>query len=182
MNTTINEAISRKRKTDINKPISLNTHLISKRTKPYITTIPSNDQAAALTFVSNHTHTTTHTNLSTIFMLIPEVRLFFCFVLSFLFSMTFFFCGIRQIGWFLFRIGSKRSEMWYRQIFCIKYARNAVQRKILDKTRSAPNFSYHISGIPLPIEQKLVEQDASDNEEWERGTILENKELQRKWS
>lgn len=110
MNTAINEAISRKRKTDISKPISLNTHLISKRIKQYITTIPMSDHAVGLTFVSNHIHITTHTNLSTDFMLIPDVRLFFCFVISFLFSMTFFFCGIRQIGCFLFRIGSKRSE------------------------------------------------------------------------
>jgi len=87
----INEVIRMKKKTEIRMPISLNTHLISKRTNQYTTTIPKNDHAAALTFVNNHTHATTHTNLNTNFMLIPDVRLFFCFVLSFLFSMTFFF-------------------------------------------------------------------------------------------
>lgn len=91
MNTTINEAISRKRKTDISKPIRRNTHLISKRINRYITTIPMSDHATGLTFVSSHIHTTIHTNLNTNFMLIPDVRLFLCFVLSFLFSMTFFF-------------------------------------------------------------------------------------------
>ena len=85
MNTTINEAISRKRKTDIANPIRRNTHLISNRTNRYTTTKPNNDHAATLTFVSNHTHTTVHANLSTNFMLIPEVRLFLCFVISFLF-------------------------------------------------------------------------------------------------
>jgi hypothetical protein len=62
--------------------ISLNTHLISKRMKQYITTMPNNIHATGLIFVNSHTHTTTHTNLSTNFMLIPEVRLFFCFVVS----------------------------------------------------------------------------------------------------
>ncbi len=95
----------------MSKPISLNTHLIRKRTKQYMTTSPISDHRTGLTFVRSHIHTTKHSNLSTNFMLIPEVRLFFCFVLSFLFSMTFFFCGIRQIGCFLFRIGGKRSEM-----------------------------------------------------------------------
>jgi len=66
--------------------IRQNTHLIRKRTKQYATTRASNDQTAGLTFVNSQTHT----NLSTNFMLIPEVRLFFCFVISFLFSMTFF--------------------------------------------------------------------------------------------
>jgi hypothetical protein len=89
MNTAIKEAISRKRKTEIRMPISLNTHLISKRTNRYINPIANTDHTAILTFVSSHTHVTTHTNLNTNFMLIPEVRLL-CFVLSFLFSMTFF--------------------------------------------------------------------------------------------
>jgi hypothetical protein len=52
----------------MSKPISLNTHFIRKRTKQYIATIPNKDQAAGLTFVSNHTQTTIHTNLSTNFM------------------------------------------------------------------------------------------------------------------
>jgi len=64
----INAVISRKKKTEIRMPIILNTHLISKRTNQYTTTIPKNDHAATLTFVSSHTHTTTHTNLSTNFM------------------------------------------------------------------------------------------------------------------
>jgi hypothetical protein len=68
MNTTINETISRKRKTEMSKPISLNTHFIRKRTKQYIATIPNSDHAAGLTFVSNHTQTTIHTNLSANFM------------------------------------------------------------------------------------------------------------------
>ena len=68
MNTTTNEVIRMKKKTEIRMPISLNTHLINKRTNQYIITIPNNDHAVGLTFVSNHTHTTTHTNLSTNFM------------------------------------------------------------------------------------------------------------------
>jgi hypothetical protein len=64
----INEVISRKKKTEIRIPIILNTHLISKRTNQYTTTIPKNDHAAALTFVSSHTHTTTHSRISTNFM------------------------------------------------------------------------------------------------------------------
>jgi len=72
-------------------PISLNTDLISKRTNQYATTKANNDHTAGLTFVNSQTHTTTHANLSTNFMLIPDLRLFFCFVISFLFSMTFFF-------------------------------------------------------------------------------------------
>gem|GEM_PF-4992990 len=103
----IKETISRKKKTEISSPISLNTHLIRKRTIQYAITKASNDHTATLTFVSNHTPPTIHTNLNTIFMLIPEVKLFFCFVLSFLFSMTFFFCGIRQIGCFCFVLAAK---------------------------------------------------------------------------
>lgn len=133
----INEVISRKRRTDRSNPKRLNINLISKRIKQYITTIPNNDHAAGVTFVSSQIHTTIHANLSTNFMLIPEVRLIFCFVLSFLFSMTFFFCGICQVGCFLFRIGGKRSEMWIREIFCTKYARPTGKRKILCKTRRA---------------------------------------------
>jgi len=48
----INEVISRKKKTEIRMPISLNTHLTSKRINQYITTIPKNDHAAALTFAN----------------------------------------------------------------------------------------------------------------------------------
>jgi len=77
MNTTINEMISRKRKTEINKPISLNTHLIRKRTIQYATPKASNDHTIGLTFVNSHMQATIHTNLSTNFMLIPDVRLFF---------------------------------------------------------------------------------------------------------
>ena len=128
MNTTIKEAISKKRKTEIRMLISLNTHSISKRTNRYIITIANNDHTAALTFVSSHIHAITHTNLSTNFMLIPEVRLF-CFVLSFLFSMTFFFCGIRQVGCFLFRIGGKRSEGVIQTNFLHEIRSNEVQQE-----------------------------------------------------
>ena len=52
MNTTISEMISRKKKIEIRIPIILNTHLISKCTNQYATTIPKNDHAAALTFAN----------------------------------------------------------------------------------------------------------------------------------
>jgi hypothetical protein len=167
MNTTINEAISRKRKTDISRPINLNTHLIRKRTKQNTTTTLMSDHAAGLTFVSNQTHATIHTNLSTNFMLIPDVRLFLCFVISFLFSMTFFSAASVRSAVFCFVLAAKGQRCDTDKILCIKYTRpkNEGKRKILCKTRSAPNFSFHISGIPLPIELKTVDQDASDNEE-----------------
>jgi hypothetical protein len=36
-------------------------------------------------------------------------------------------------------------------------------------------LTYHISGIPLPIEQKTAGQDAFNNEEWEGENDIENK-------
>lgn len=143
----INEAISRKRKTDISIPISLRTHLIRKRTKQHTATIPMSDHAAVLTFVSNHTHTTIHANLTTNFMLIPEVRLFFCFVISFFFSMTFFFCDIRQIGCFLFRIGGKRSERWYRQNFLHKIRSPEEWGKEEDFRQNTPVPEFFVSQL-----------------------------------
>jgi hypothetical protein len=53
MNTAINEAISRKRKTEISKPISLNTHLIRKRIIQYTTPKANNGHTAVLTFVNS---------------------------------------------------------------------------------------------------------------------------------
>lgn len=135
MNTKINEATSRKRKTDINMPISLNTHLIRKSTKQHTATISMSDHAAGLTFVSNHIHTTTYANLITNFMLIPEVWLFFCFVLA-----------AKGQRW------DTDKNFWKK-----KYAhpKNEEKRKILGKTSQCPNFSFHSSGIPLLIEHKL---------------------------
>ena len=107
MNTTIKNAIIRKRITRMSSAISLNTHLISRRIKPYMTTMLNNDHAATLTFVSSHIHTITHTNLTTIFMLIPEVRLSFCFVCSFFFPMTFFFAASVSSADFCFVLAAK---------------------------------------------------------------------------
>ncbi|MDF9831202.1 hypothetical protein M2133_002567 [Parabacteroides sp. PF5-6] len=136
MNTTINEAISRKRKTDITNPISRKTHLISKRTNRYTTTVAMSDHTTALTFVSNHTHTTVHTNLSTNFMLIPEARLFFCFVLSFLFSMTFFlfFAASVRSAVFCFVLAAKGQRGDEDKFFAL----NTLARRERGRFRAKP--------------------------------------------
>lgn len=140
-------------------PISLNTHLISKRTNRYITTSPISDHKAGLTFVSNHTHAIIHANLSTNFMLIPDVRLFFCFVLSFLFSMTFFSAASVRSAVFVSYWRQKVRDVIQRKFFAL----NTLARRMRERGRfcakhfSAPNFSFHSSGIPLPIELKTVD-------------------------
>lgn len=133
MNTTINEAISRKRKTDIANPIRRNTHLISNRTNRYTITIATSDHAATLTFVSNHTHTTVHANLSTNFMLIPEARLFFCFVLSFLFSMTFFLFSAASVrsAVFCFVLAAKGQRCDEDKFFVL----NTLARRMRERGR-----------------------------------------------
>lgn len=129
-------------KTDISIPISLNTHLIRKRTKQHTATMPISDHAAGLTFVSIHTHTTIHANLTTNFMLIPEVRLFFCFVISFFFSMTFFSAASVRSAVFCFVLAAKGQGWDTDKIFCVKYARpkHEGKRKIVGKTRQCPEF------------------------------------------
>jgi hypothetical protein len=47
----------------------------------------------------------------------------------------------------------------------------------LRKTLQGLNFSFHLSGIPLPIEEKTVGQGALGNEEWEKRNELRIKEL-----
>ncbi len=78
-------------------------------------------------------------------MLIPKVRLF-CFVLSFLFSMTFFFCGIRQVGCFLFRIGGIRSEGVIQTNFLHQIRSSEVQQEDFMQNPTGANFSFHTPG------------------------------------
>jgi len=130
----INEVISRKRKMEISIPIMRNAHLNRKRTIQYATTRGNSDYTAGLTFVNSQTHTTVHPNLSPNFMLIPEVRFFFCFVISFLFSMPFYSAASVRSIVFCFVLAAKGQRSDIDKIFCSKYALDVRERKIFSKT------------------------------------------------
>jgi hypothetical protein len=84
--------------------------------------------------------------------------------------MTFFFCGIRQIGCFCFVLAAKGQRSEIDKIFCLKYARlkNEGKRQILSKTRSARIFRFTSLGYLCQSNKEQSSKDASDNEEWER--------------